>query len=345
MFSLRYRYLFIIFLSLYTYLNTYFSDFFIYYKIKAPQGALIILFFLLIFFIWESNRLLLKFLKKDGLNFRFLFLFFGLSLPVVTCTSILIIYAVGKIWLGYNLNDLLPQGKLALFLAFRINLFLHCLHAIVFFFNRAKEKEIEAEALKRTQIQAQLQQVKSQINPHFLFNNLNVLAALIMNKSEDANTFVENFSEVYRYILKNQEKELISLQSELTFIKPYIFLLEKRFGSGIQINLNFSAPPSNQQYIIPVAVQMLIENAIKHNIASTKKPLKIDLFLKDDYLWIKNNLQPKNTTEISNKIGINNINLRYKLISGKEIIIRQDNKDFEVALPVLNIQDYEVFNS
>ncbi len=342
MFNLRYRYLLIILLSLYTYLNTYFSDFFIYYKIKAPQGALILLFTLLIFFIWEGNRLLQKTLKTNKSSLRFLSLFFLYSLPLVSILSSVIIYVIGHLWLAYPLNELIANGKLALLLAFRINLFLHCINAIVFFFNSAKEKELEAEALKRTQIQAQLQQIRTQINPHFLFNNLNVLASLIMNKSEDANTFVENFSEVYRYILKNQEKELVNISSELAFIKPYIFLLEKRFGSGIRFTVNIHQENLHQQYLVPVALQMIIENAIKHNVTSAQKPLHISLQLSDDYLIVKNNLQPKNNVENSSKIGLKNINLRYKTISEKEIIIKQDTTYFEVRLPVLTIHDYEI---
>lgn len=348
MFGLKYRYLIILALSAYTYINTLVFDFFDRYEIRAPAIALIFLFSAIVLLIWESNRLIEKLISRPAAKSRqpvqYLLLFFLCSLPATFVVSAAAVYGIGHIVLAYPASSLFLPAKLTVLLGFRINLFLHCINSIFFFFREAKEKQLEAEALKRKQVQAQLQQVKIQINPHFLFNNLNVLSALVLNKSEDANQFIENFAEVYRYILKNQDKELVAVKTELEFIKPYLYLLEKRFAGNIRFAVRVDERYLQNHYIVPVALQMLIENAIKHNAISAKKPLTIEIFTKQRSLVVRNNLQPKEAREQSTKIGLSNINQRYKLLSGDEITINDGEGHFEVSLPMLKIENYEVFN-
>jgi len=216
----------------------------------------------------------------------------------------------------------------------RVSLFLHTLNAIFFYVNAYKTKQLEAEELKRINTQAQLQSIKNQVNPHFLFNNLNVLSSLVMTDNPDANKFIEEFSTVYRHILNSQEKELIELRTELDYIKPYIFLLQKRFPDSISIVLDI--PESYQDwYILPVALQMLIENAIKHNIVSRAKPLQVSITVKDEQLVVKNNLQIKTQVEHSTQIGLQNITQRYKIITGKTINIDKGQNSFSVSLPLI----------
>ena len=216
----------------------------------------------------------------------------------------------------------------------RVSLFLHTLNAIFFYVNAYKTKQLEAEELKRINTQAQLQSIKNQVNPHFLFNNLNVLSSLVMTDNPDANKFIEEFSTVYRHILNSQEKELIELRTELDYIKPYIFLLQKRFPDSISIVLDI--PESYQNwYIVPVALQMLIENAIKHNIVSRAKPLQVSIVVKGEHLIVKNNLQLKLQVEHSTQIGLQNISQRYQIITGKAIKIDKDQNSFSVSLPLI----------
>jgi len=216
----------------------------------------------------------------------------------------------------------------------RVSLFLHTLNAIFFYVNAYKTKQLEAEELKRINTQAQLQSIKNQVNPHFLFNNLNVLSSLVMTDNPDANKFIEEFSTVYRHILNSQEKELIELRTELDYIKPYIFLLQKRFPDSISIVLDI--PESYQNwYIVPVALQMLIENAIKHNIVSRAKPLQVSITVKGEQLIVKNNLQIKSQVEHSMQIGLQNITQRYRIITGKTININKDQNSFSVSLPLI----------
>jgi LytS/YehU family sensor histidine kinase len=196
---------------------------------------------------------------------------------------------------------------------------------------------MEAEQLKNISAQTELQLIKNQINPHFLFNNLNVLSALIMKNNSEANRFIEEFSKVYRYILSNHDKELVELNKELDFIKPYIFLLEKRFAEGLIIKINI---PENYKglYIIPASLQMLIENAIKHNVVSRSKPLLIDVDINDNNtIAVSNNLQAKQTVENSTGIGLQNIVKRYKLVSNRDVVISNNEKSFIVVLPLLNV--------
>jgi len=225
--------------------------------------------------------------------------------------------------------------KLAFTYGTRINLFLHILNAVLFYVGEFKNKQLEAEELKRINSQAQLQAIKNQVNPHFLFNNLNVLSTLVMQESPDANKFIEEFSKVYRHVLNASEHELITLQSELEFINPYIFLLQKRFPESIFISIDIPAQYLSYK-IIPVAVQMLLENAIKHNIASRQKPLQISLSVNEKKrLTVMNNLQPRLVEESSTQIGLENISKRYELITGKTIEIEKTDDHFVVSLPLM----------
>lgn len=212
---------------------------------------------------------------------------------------------------------------------------MHILNAIFVYISEYKNKQLEAEELKRINAQAQLQAIKNQVNPHFLFDNLNVLSGMVMKDNPDANKFIEAFSTVYRHMLHSQDKELIPLETELEFIEPYIFLLEKRFPASIIFQLNIEAKYF-QYCIVPAALQMLVENAIKHNVLSKVKPLEITIAVnKKGDLFVKNNLQPKAQVESSTQVGLNNIDQRYRFITGKTINIIKNADSFAVILPLI----------
>ena len=161
--------------------------------------------------------------------------------------------------------------KLILAVGFRINLFLNTINVIFFYMKQLRESQVEAEQLKKISLQAQFQSLKDQVNPHFLFNNLNVLSSLVFRDQEIAAEFIQQFSRVYHYVLQNQEKELIEVGTELTFIESYVYLLRTRFGENPDIRINVPALIL-PHYTVPVALQMLVENAIKHNQRKLKKP-------------------------------------------------------------------------
>ena len=338
MFTNKYRYGVIVLLGMYSYVNTLFSEVYRYYGIHAPWYAVMLVMVMITLFVWEGNRLIQKKLQrslKQSGKIRFLFVFFFLGLIIAAVTTLALSYGIG-LWLHLPPAQLRIALKLAFTYGTRINLFLHILNGIFVFNNEYKNKQLETEELKRINTQAQLQAIKNQVNPHFLFNNLNVLSSMVIKDNPDANKFIEEFSKVYRYILNSQDKELITLQTELEFIKPYIFLLEKRFPDSISIQLNIDEKYF-QYFIVPAALQMLIENAIKHNVLSKARPLQIMVNINTaENLVVRNNLQTKAQIENSTQVGLKNIAKRYELTTGKNINIIKDELSFSVSLPLIH---------
>lgn len=337
LFSHKYRYFFVLALGLYSYVNTLFVEAFKYYGIQAGAVSLIAGFVLICFLVWEGSRLVERMLLKypRAAKLHPVLMLFILS-QLIALLSGLLVYYIGRVYLletGAANNPILL--KLVLLFTFRVNLFLQCINAVTFFINRYQQKQIEAEELKRISTQAQLQGIRNQLNPHFLFNNLNVLSTLIMQKSGDANKFIEAFSSVYRYILRSRETETVRLQTELDFIEPYIYLLKTRFSSALNIITNIPEQYHNR-LIAPGVLQLLIENAIKHNIVSSTNPLTVKLFTRDDgYLVVQNNLQMKPEKPPSTEFGLYNVSQQFKLLSGKEIKIDNQGGVFEVSIPLL----------
>ncbi len=338
MFNHRFRYLLIIALGTYSYLNAVYAEVFALYAIKAPWYLCLATMLLMTFAVWEGNRLIAPFLEKQlpGKDtWVKLILSFSVGTVFAVFSAFFLTSVIGVNLAGIAMASLRLPFKLAVLYATRINLFLHAINAIFVFVVAYKQKEIEAEALQRTTVQAQLQAIRNQINPHFLFNNLNVLSGLVIKENPAANEFVEAFAKVYRHILNTQHDEVVVLRTEVDFIQPYIFLLQKRFPGSLTINVDIP-----EQYlaahVVPGGLQMLIENAIKHNIVSKKNPLLIEISVNGmDCLVVKNNLQLKEVVEPSTQIGLNNIRQRIELTSGKTITIVQDADSFSVSLPLI----------
>ncbi len=341
MFSHRYRYFFIAGLTVYTYLNTLLCQVYKYFDINIEWYYAFATIALVTLFTWEASRLaepvFIKHLDAANNKIKILISFFAAATLVTTLLTTGIVFLMSMVLHNHSFAETLMPLKLNLIYAWLANLLFHLLNAIVFYFKEYKSKWMEAEELKIMTAQAELQLVKSQINPHFLFNNLNVLSALVMKNNEEANRFIEEFSKVYRYILKNHDKELVDIKTELNYIKPYIFLLEKRFAEGLDISLNI--PESGEKfYIIPASLQMLIENAIKHNIVSKNRPLHIDVHLNgNNTIVVTNNLQLRESVDDSTKIGLSNIIKRYLLVSGKKVEVHKDEEAFTVTLPLLTL--------
>ncbi len=215
---------------------------------------------------------------------------------------------------------------------------MNVLNIIYWYVNQLEKTQIEAEKFKKISTQAQLQAVKNQINPHFLFNNLSVLSALIPLDTTASVEFVKQFSKVYRYVLQNHDKELIELSTELDFINAYLYLLKQRFGESLDININIPQD-CQQDYIIPLALQMLVENAVKHNIVSKNKPLQINIYTEGmSTLVVQNNLQRKVVNDVeSNQLGLANIAQRYDFLGQKSIDIQEINNFFIVKFPIIKL--------
>jgi two-component system LytT family sensor kinase len=349
MFNHPYRYLFILLLSLYAFLNTVLCEVYYYFKIDVSWYVALLAILGLTFFTWEGNRLAEPFFQKRYLisDYRVrAFIFFFIAGNVIALfAAAAIISSFGILLYSYSWNELINPLKLNFIYAVLINLFFHLLNTIFYFFNENRRRSAEAEELRHINSQAQIQLIKSQINPHFLFNNLNVLSGMVIRDNPQANKFIEEFSKVYRYLLNNQNKELIELWSELEFVHPYIFLLKKRFEDALQVQIDIP-DRYKSRFIVPASLQMLIENAIKHNVVSRNRPLIITIHVdNEDALIVINNLQPRTISEPSTRIGLENIRKRYELISGRSVIVKKNSRSFEVALPLLILnQDHHENN-
>jgi sensor histidine kinase YesM len=197
------------------------------------------------------------------------------------------------------------------------------------------KKSIEAnEELKRENLLAKYEALKNQVNPHFLFNSLNTLSGLVEQKPELATDFIKKLSDIYRYVLEQNEKELVSINDELKFVEDYIFLSQMRFGKGLIFK---SCLIKNQNFqVAPLGIQMVVENAIKHNIISDDMPLKIEMESENGFIVVKNNLQKKKTI-ISGKepLGLENLKKRYVYLSGVAVEVIESNGKFIVKLPII----------
>ena len=203
----------------------------------------------------------------------------------------------------------------------------------------SSEKLTEARTLlinlQKENLQSQFDVLKQQVNPHFLFNSLNVLTSLIKLEPDLAEKFSEQLSKVYRYVLENKDNELVDLNTELNFLDAYIFLLHIRFVDKLRVNINIPEDRRGDQ-IIPLAMQLLFENAIKHNIMSKSEPLTIDVFIdSDNYLNIVNNLQERPSQLISTGVGLKNIQNRYLLLNNTEPVFEKTETHFIAKVPLV----------
>ena len=181
---------------------------------------------------------------------------------------------------------------------------------------------------------AKFESLKNQLDPHFLFNSLNVLTSLIGENPNQAERFTTKLSKVYRYVLEQRNKDLVPIEEELKFAKTYMELLGMRFEDAVKFNIP-DIISTNELKIVPLSLQLLLENAVKHNVVSTSKPLTINIYEEDNYLIIENNINPKEALGKSTKIGLQNIADRYGLITQRGVKIENNNKKFKVSLPLL----------
>jgi two-component system LytT family sensor kinase len=203
------------------------------------------------------------------------------------------------------------------------------------FFKNWKASLIEIEHHKTEVVQAQLQNLKNQINPHFLFNNMSVLSSLVYKDQDKAVDFINQLSKVYRYLLDNKDRELVTLEDELTFIRSYTYLLQIRFDTNIKFTIEVENS-ALQKLVPPMAIQILVENAIKHNEISEELPLSVSITNYENELVVTNNLQLRTNTEPSSKTGLKNIKDRYHYFTDKPVEIIESTNSFVVKIPLLH---------
>ncbi|MDO5979558.1 sensor histidine kinase [Flavivirga spongiicola] len=195
-----------------------------------------------------------------------------------------------------------------------------------------KEKLIEQEALKQQSLQNELMALKNQVNPHFLFNSLNSLSALV-KENNDATSFINKLSYLYRYILQSSERDLVTLEEELEFLKSYIYLIKVRYRSRFSINYNLDESLLKKKVPI-LALQLLVENAVKHNEISEEHPLEVNIYSEDGFIVIENKIRPRKTLSSGTGNGLANLNKRYYALKKKHISISNTNNIFKVKLSV-----------
>lgn len=201
--------------------------------------------------------------------------------------------------------------------------------------NKTKEKLLAAQQAKT---EMELKNLRQNIEPHFLFNNLNVLSALIESNPARANEFLSKMSEIYRYILRTQTQELVALSEELEFVRNYVFLLEERFGEAYNFDWQIAENRLNGQMIVPISLQSLIENAVKHNSGNPENPLQIVIRLENEFLSVENEVREKRLTFQTNKSGLQNLQSRYAFLTERPLEIIQNDKIFSIKLPLLHAE-------
>ena len=236
-------------------------------------------------------------------------------------------------FLGYQLNQ--TQYAWCLVIGIFCNILATSLNEGAAFYDKWRQTVDEAENLKKENLQSQLEGLKDQVNPHFLFNSLNSLSSLINEDPQKAEKFLDEMSKVYRYLLRTNEDGLTTLDSEMHFIQSYFHMLKTRYGDGVCMETQIDDHYLSYQ-LPPLTLQMLVENAVKHNMILKDSPLKILIMTTNSgRLIVSNNLQRKDRMVASNKIGLANIVNKYRLMKKEEISIRDDGKEFAVVVPLI----------
>ncbi|NQU88150.1 MAG: histidine kinase [Mariniphaga sp.] len=257
---------------------------------------------------------------------------------IYTIGYCIIVIALTALWMKYKSTDNISSEIIwenSLFMmkiAFSFLIISMLITNAVSFFVNWKKSVVMQEQLKREQLDLQYETLKSQVNPHFLFNSLNSVTSLIKKDPDKAIDFVKKLSEVFRYILEQKDNEIITIDSELNFLESYIFLQKIRFGGNLIVNIDVK---DKSKLIVPLSLQMILENSIKHNVVSKEFPLTVDIFSKDDtYLVIRNNLKKKPASN-SSGIGLENIKSRFEFFTSKPLIIEESEESFTVKIPLI----------
>ncbi|MEW2922463.1 2TM domain-containing protein [Muricauda sp. ANG21] len=239
----------------------------------------------------------------------------------------------GKDWDTFVAGEEPAFYVVALLITMVVSVFFHA----VYFYKNWQEKRVKEQKIIAGTASARFDALKNQLDPHFLFNSLNVLTSLIEEDPDQAQRFTTSLSKVYRYVLEQKNKDLVTVDEELNFARTYVRLLKMRFEDSIifEIPENCSLPDAK---IVPLSLQLLLENAVKHNVVTASKPLHIKVYEQDGMLVVSNNLQEKQVVKKSSGVGLQNIKQRYNILTDREVVIEKSTLDFRVALPMLTQQ-------
>ncbi|MDC1505931.1 histidine kinase [Winogradskyella sp.] len=294
------------------------------------------------FVLSYANTLYFRYMKSREFQSyeiikRIVFGIFGTTLITLVCIFILRVlvtvffyeqsfdtFIANESWKGYSFG-------------LGVTLTIVSIFYVVYFYNRYQKTKVTEQKVIAGAAAAKFDALKNQLDPHFLFNSLNVLTSLIEENPANAQKFTTSLSKVYRYVLEQKSKELVTVDEELNFARTYMTLLKMRFEDSIifEIPEQASNPESK---VVPLSLQLLLENAVKHNMVTSSKPLHIKIYEDGDHLVVMNNLQTKQIVKKSSGVGLENIKQRYGLLSERKVHINQRDKDFAVAIPMLTKQ-------
>jgi two-component system, LytTR family, sensor kinase len=282
-------------------------------------------------FVMHWLRVVLPSMKQTALRLTILGL---LHVTLISITYIILFFTYDAThFLGYQLDP--TRLYYALFSGLGLTMVATSMWESVYTIKQWKNSLTEKEQLQQLTIQQEFETLKSQVNPHFLFNCFNTLSSLIVEDRKQAEVFLNELSKVYRYLLRNNEDGLSSLQTEIRFIESYYRLLKTRHGEAVQLSIE--TDKKYDHYLLPsLTLQLLVENAVKHNVLSKNKPLVIDIFTTaGNKLVVSNNLQLRTLKVPSNKIGLDNIKAKYELLNQPGFQVLKDKKTFSVVLPLI----------
>ena len=296
-------------------------------------------FFIVIgFVIWKGNVRLMYFIRKNNIELYDTYLRI-----IVTYFLVNVLYSgivtLGALYGWHLLSRESSPNTTAIFLAalcvIIVVLFINNLFEIILLRREMEFNRLRAEKMESAKVEAELEALKTQIDPHFIFNSLNTLSYLITREPQSARLFNDTLAKVYRYILSNKDKDLVLLKEELEFISNYFYLLKIRFADAVNMIIEINDVSAEDFLIPPISLQTLVENAIKHNEFNETHPLDIKVTVSANYVVVRNQVKPKEQSAPSNKIGLNNLDNRYKLITRKNIVVENNYKMFSVKLPIL----------
>lgn len=310
---------------------------FVFFPIEHFLEPDLILISVLIFILWKGNFMVDHYLnskyswvknphKRLRIQVIVSFLFTSVFLFIFMYTLHQIRFGDGRI-VNPRMIQLFPISLTLTFCVLTI-------HIGKQFYDALKNSLLEIEKYKTESAIAQLQNLKNQLNPHFLFNNLSVLTSLVYKNQDKAAQFINELAKVYRYVLDSKNAELVSLQEELDFIDHYIYLQKIRFEDSVVFEINIEKSKKSA-YLLPMCLQMVVENTIQHNETSQANPLRVLIYTIDNTLVIENPIKLRSNVVDSSKTGLKNIELRYSFFTDEKVIVINTEKTFKVILPLI----------
>lgn len=287
------------------------------------------------FFDYLNNRV-----NWERFNSRYRLVISFLGSVILTLITIFLLRAIHEMYFERETYPEFIESESALFyftssiITLVISLFFH----VFYFYKLLQEKKVKEQKIIAGTASAKFESLKNQIDPHFLFNSLNVLTSLIEENPNNAQRFTTSLSKIYRYVLEQKDKELVSLEEELNFAIIYMNLLKMRFEDSISYEVPDLDQLNPEAKVVPLSLQLLLENTVKHNIVNSSKPLSIRIYQEHNTLVVENNYNKKEVLQNRQGVGLQNIVDRYGLITNRKVVVEQDTTYFRVKLPILTKQ-------